>query len=121
MDTTQKKLNGITEKNPFKTPDGYFEQLTSNIMDQLPEAAPKEAVKVSLMDKVRPWLYMAAVFAGMGFFFKTLIGSDLQQIGESRNVMETSLVKIDEEAAYWDYMESIYADDILLEEYEKSE
>ena len=121
MDTKQKKLNDIDKSNPFKTPDGYFEQLTSNIMDQLPETVPAPVVRVTLMDRVKPWLYMAAVFAGLGLFFKTLVGSDFTALQSEPQSMESSIVKLDEEEVYWDYLESMYADDMLLEELEKSE
>ena len=71
MKTEQNNLDRLKGKNPFTVPEGYMEGLTANIMSQLPEREPEEEVKkVSLMDRVRPWLYMAAVFAGLGLFFK---------------------------------------------------
>ena len=73
MKTEQNNLDRLKGKNPFTVPEGYMEGLTANIMSQLPEREPEEEVKkVSLMDRVRPWLYMAAVFAGLGLFFKVL-------------------------------------------------
>ena len=64
MKTEQNNLDRLKGKNPFTVPEGYMEGLTANIMSQLPEREPEEEVKkVSLMDRVRPWLYMAAVFA----------------------------------------------------------
>ena len=77
MKTEQNNLDRLKGKNPFTVPKGYMEGLTANIMSQLPEREPeKEAKKVSLMDRVRPWLYMAAVFAGLGLFFKVLVGPE---------------------------------------------
>lgn len=77
MKTEQNNLDRLKGKNPFTVPEGYMEGLTANIMSQLPEREPEEEVKkVSLMDRVRPWLYMAAVFAGLGLFFKVLVGSE---------------------------------------------
>lgn len=71
MKTEQNNLDRLKGKNPFTVPEGYMEGLTANIMSQLPEREPEEEVKkVSLMDRVRPWLYMAAVFAGLGCFLK---------------------------------------------------
>lgn len=49
--------------NPFTVPEGYFENLTEKIMEQLPpkeEAMPEKTPGV--WDKIRPWLYMAAMF-----------------------------------------------------------
>ena len=77
MKTEQNNLDRLKGKNPFTVPEGYMEGLTANIMSQLPEREPEEEVKkVSLMDRVRPWLYMAAVFAGLGLFFKVLVGPE---------------------------------------------
>ena len=70
MKTEQNNLDRLKGKNPFTVPEGYMEGLTANIMSQLPERELKRGEKVSLMDRVRPWLYMAAVFAGLGLFFK---------------------------------------------------
>ena len=83
MKTEQNNLDRLKGKNPFTVPEGYMEGLTANIMSQLPEREPEEEVKkVSLMDRVRPWLYMAAVFAGLGLFFKVLVGPE--ESGENR-------------------------------------
>lgn len=84
MKTEQNNLDRLKGKNPFTVPEGYMEGLTANIMSQLPEREPEEEVKkVSLMDRVRPWLYMAAVFAGLGLFFKVLVGPE-DKSGENR-------------------------------------
>ena len=57
MKTEQNNLDRLKGKNPFTVPEGYMEGLTANIMSQLPEREPEEEVKkVSLMDRVRPWL-----------------------------------------------------------------
>ena len=70
-------------KNPFTVPEGYFEQLTAQIMDKLPQAevtplatnnAKKPAAKLALIKQLRPWLYAAActalaVMLGVSYFF----------------------------------------------------
>lgn len=53
--------------NPFQVPEGYFERFTEELMQQLPEEAPQETVKISMWQRVKPWLYMAAMFAGIIF------------------------------------------------------
>ncbi len=45
------------KRNPFTVPEGYFEQLTSQVMQKLPEA---KAEKPALIKRLRPWLYAAA-------------------------------------------------------------
>ena len=66
--------------NPFRVPEGYFDQLTDRVMAQLPERE-QQAEKISLSDRhpksrlvaLRPWLYAAActvavVVMGLTFY-----------------------------------------------------
>ena len=70
MKKEENNLDRLKGTNPFTVPEGYMEGLTERIMSQLPEKPEERAKRISLMDRVRPWLYMAAVFAGLGLFFK---------------------------------------------------
>lgn len=66
METKFNKLTEIEKnENPFKVPENYFAQFNEEIMNRLPE---KERVKprtVPIWDKVKPWVYMAAMFVGL--------------------------------------------------------
>ena len=60
------KLEEIDRKrNPFKVPDNYFARLNEEIMNHLPEKGIVPPQTVSLWEKVKPWVYMAAMFAGL--------------------------------------------------------
>lgn len=63
------------KKQPFKVPEGYFEQFHEQLMSSLPETTPKPApaTKVTLMARIKPWLYMAAMFVGTIFVVKGLV------------------------------------------------
>ena len=63
MKKEENNLDRLKGTNPFTVPEGYMEGLTERIMSQLPEKQEERAKRISLMDRVRPWLYMAAVFA----------------------------------------------------------
>lgn len=57
--------------NPFRVPEGYFEQLTSEVMNRLPEKAPAAPIRRPTMwEKVRPWVYMAAMFVGAALIIR---------------------------------------------------
>ena len=73
MKKEENNLDRLKGTNPFTVPEGYMEGLTERIMSQLPEKQEERAKRISLMDRVRPWLYMAAVFAGLGLFFKAIV------------------------------------------------
>ncbi|MDY3267475.1 MAG: hypothetical protein SOX26_08165 [Phocaeicola sp.] len=65
----------IGKDNPFKVPEGYFENLTGQIMDKLPEIDnTKEEKEISLWEKIKPWVYMTAMFCGMMFGLKVMMG-----------------------------------------------
>ena len=59
-DKIQKKIG---TENPFRVPEGYFENLTSEVMNRLPEKEKLIAVQTepTMWQKVRPWLYNMAV------------------------------------------------------------
>lgn len=129
MKTEQNSLDRLRGKNPFTVPEGYMEGLTANIMSHLPEKElEKEAKKVSLMDRVRPWLYLAAVFAGLGLFFKALVGPEERVAKSSSLLVKTevspasiSALQAAEEDEYLEYLEEQYVGYILAEEIGETE
>ncbi len=63
----------------FRVPDGYFESLTQRVMERLPEAEAETAqasaeiitlAEPTLWQRVRPWLYLAAMFVGAAFIIR---------------------------------------------------
>ena len=127
MKTEQNNLDHLKRKNPFITPKGYMEGLTVNIMSQLPEKATEKKVKeISLMDRVRPWLYLAAVFVGLGLFFRMLVGP-VQTNEENTLLVKTDVtssvlpVLLPEEEDYLEYLEERYVDCLLEEEISNEE
>lgn len=63
------------KEQPFKVPEGYFEQFHEQLMSSLPETstAPAPATEVTLLARVKPWLYMAATFVGIIFMVQALM------------------------------------------------
>ena len=129
MKIEQNNLDRLKGKNPFTVPEGYMKGLTANIMSQLPEREPEKEVKtVSLMDRVRPWLYMAAVFAGLGLFFHVLVGPEDKAAKTDSLLVKTevspkavSALQAAEDEEYLEYLEEQYAGYILAEEMEDIE
>lgn len=67
-------LNRCGKENPFKVPEGYFENFAEQLMDKLPEKAPVEAPDITLWMRIRPWVYMAAMFCGIMLMVRTFVG-----------------------------------------------
>ena len=59
--------------NHFTVPEDYFKNLVPNIMEQLPEVETKETPPIRLWDRVKPWLYMAAMFCGLLFTIRAVV------------------------------------------------
>lgn len=66
--------NKFGTNNHFAVPEDYFKNLTSTIMEKLPEKEEVEAPTISLWDKVKPWIYMAAMFCGLFFTIRSVVG-----------------------------------------------
>lgn len=76
-------------QNPFKVPEGYFEHFAPELMQQLPERAKTDfAIKPpTLWDKVKPWVYMAAMFAGAALIIR--VASPRQGASDETTLDET--------------------------------
>lgn len=124
MKTKQNILEQLKDKEPFKVPEGYFDDLTNNIMQNLPEKEVEETelVSVTMWDRLRPLLYLAAVFVGLGFFFKTVMPKDYDEQSkqlmvekQSEDVLnqEDSISDIDKE--YMEFQEEQYLKNLISE------
>ena len=128
MDKKTYNLDNLRGKQPFSVPKGYMDGLTDRIMNQIPEKRPQaeEPLVISWADRVRPWLYLAAVFAGLGIFFKTIVGIMPQTENAEDSLLvqsERPLVTPDEIEAeqeedleYLEYIEMKYSADLLANE-----
>ncbi len=120
MGTKNKKLDEIGIKNPFRTPEGYFENFSENLVSCLPDKEFSEQKVVNLWEKVRPWVYMAAMFVGIMLMVNIFVGSPKEGSGIlSGNVEEIPVNQIDEYYSYCQdqvaaqsYRQALYGDDL---------
>lgn len=80
----------IGKENPFKVPEGYFENLTQQVMERLPEKEPQPTQEISMWERVKPWVYMAAMFVGLMFTVQVFVGKQEQQAGPVEYVSPVS-------------------------------
>lgn len=115
MKTTHDHLDKLKEKNPFRVPEGYVEGLSESIMSKLPDPVREvEAKQITFFTRVKPLFYMAAMFAGLGLFFKFFVGApdtEKELITDSLLVQSTNApfpsfyTTSEEDAEYLDYVE----------------
>ena len=126
MKIQQFNIEDEKKKNSFRVPEGYMEGLTDRIMARLPECPQQKETKVvSMAEKMRPWLYLAASFIGLLLIFKGIQGERVQKDHTADPLLvkmeapEASLNAISEEdQEFLEYLEAQYADELFLEEVE---
>ena len=112
-----KKLTSLEEignKNPFKTPEGYFEGLNERIMSQLPERVVESPRKISLWARVQPWVYMAAMFCGIALMINFVNRSPRQSDAQGLNLL--SLADMEDFYQYYEeQITSMYNDAVFID------
>lgn len=106
-DKIQKKIG---TENPFRVPEGYFENLTSEVMNRLPEKEKLTAVQTepTMWQKVKPWLYMTAMFIGAALIIR-VASSD-------RTPAATDRMAADETETEMEYI-NMAVDNSMLDDY----
>lgn len=82
-DHAMKEENELLKKygtqNPFTVPEGYFENFAKELMNKLPE---KERIavheEITTWQRIKPWIYMAAMFCGLMFTVRVVVGPPKQ-------------------------------------------
>ena len=69
-------------ENHFTVPEDYSKNLVPNIMDQLPEQEVEDIPPIRLWDRVKPWVYMAAMFCGLLFTIRAVVSHGTALNGE---------------------------------------
>lgn len=96
-----KLLKKIGTENPFRVPEGYFEGFTSDLMSRLPEKEKTDVHREpTTWEKVRPWLYMAAMFIGAALIIRVASpgetvsnGQQQQQIAADESDIEMEYIR----------------------------
>ena len=66
-------LEQVGRNTGYKVPEGYFEQFTARMTEQLPERDLPKPEVVTTWHKLRPYLYMAAMFAGIWLMLQVFV------------------------------------------------
>ena len=101
--------------NPFRVPDHYFENFTQELMNKLPEKEPMPLMsEPTPWERVKPWLYMTAMFCGIMLSVKVFVG--VPQKDEFPAISQTEVERLPDED--WEIMiDYIMMDDYTLYQY----
>lgn len=78
-------LSKVGKEVGFKVPEGYFDSLADNIVKELPEPKLTPVTPVTRWQRVRPYVYMAAMFVGMWLMSKVFEGMGRNEQGMFSN------------------------------------
>ena len=96
--------------NPFSVPDHYFEDFSQNLMAKLPEKEPLPLPEEpTLWQRVKPWIYMAAMFCGIMLSVRVFVGEPQKEEIPHINVADAENIP-DED---WE----IIIDRIMMDDY----
>ena len=96
--------------NPFSIPDHYFEDFSRNLMAKLPEKEPLPLPEEpTLWQRVKPWIYMAAMFCGIMLSVRVFVGDPQKEEIPHINVADAENIP-DED---WE----IIIDRIMMDDY----
>ena len=97
MERENNILRKAGTRNPFKVPEGYFEGFTQELMDRLPEKEMiPEMQEPTLWQRVKPWIYMTAMFCGIMLSVRVFVGHPQKDEFSSITDMEMSDVSDEE-------------------------
>lgn len=79
MNKDKDLLKRYGRKAPYSLPEGYFDDFADKLMEKLPEREVAPEPKVTLWTRIKPWVYMAAMFCGLMLSVRMLVGTDAVQ------------------------------------------
>lgn len=92
MKEEQDIIKKCGKKTPFTVPEGYFEEFNRRMKEQLPpqNGETEEGVRITTWQRIKPLLYLAAMFVGMIVCVKVVLGEHASVSG-NETMAATSL------------------------------
>ena len=127
MKTENSKILEQLGKDPgFKVPENFFNDFNAKLIDSLPEVKITEEEKPTMWVKVRPFIYMAAMFAGVWLMMNIFSLGKSSATGEQRAANISAGVSVEKNAEdFIDYTGAndydaimTYEDSVAMEENE---
>ena len=112
MKPEQQLFSKYGKDSGLKVPEGYFADLQKNIMDSLPPYKKAEPqVEISRWQRVKPYVYLAAMFCGIWLMMK-VFHSATQPISMSLDNPPQALVEMIDGGLDYDVHYLPYLDDM---------
>ncbi|MBO7317914.1 MAG: hypothetical protein J6U43_04240 [Bacteroidales bacterium] len=106
-------LQQVGRKTGYKVPEGYFENFAARMTEQLPERELPKPEIVTTWQKLRPYIYLAAMFAGIWLMLQVFVAPIVEadkmmtaSAEQEEDLEEYMLYSMDEYTIF----ETLYAD-----------
>ncbi|MBO5445172.1 MAG: hypothetical protein J5995_07510 [Muribaculaceae bacterium] len=109
-------LEKVGGKTGYTVPDNYFDNVRSKIMASLPDYPKQVQTKLSVWQRIQPYFYMAAMFAGIWCMMKVIHMSGSSDLSLDNPPAAVSLAMADSNHFEWLDVEDESADSFALEE-----
>lgn len=135
MEKEKDILAGIGRRSGMTVPEGYFENFAERMKAMLPEQpeipVEQAPAKINVWQRLRPYVYMAAMFAGVWLMMKmfTSLSGDSNSL-ENKPALVSALSKADFPEKYYAvdnvddysildelYDEGVEVEDLMTEEF----
>lgn len=115
MGKEDKLFDKVGRNHGMKVPEGYFDDFTRAMMESLPAYPEKpKAAKLTMWQRIKPYVYMAAMFAGIWCMMK-VFHTATQQAG-SLDAMPRNVVAAIQTPEVYDYYTDM--DDDAISDFE---
>ena len=106
-----KSLDELRDRQPFRVPERYFEDFTADLMHRIPPKMTAETKVISFYDRIKPWLYLAAMFIGIIVLFNIFSKTSDSDKDVNKGLSSVSVVLEEaEDADFLEYIEELYGD-----------
>ncbi len=107
-------LTQIGRRSGMTVPDGYFADFASKMMERLPDQAPAKPEAKTMWVRLRPYVYMAAMFAGIWCMLNifNVIGSRSTDLSIDSNPIVAKALSNDQFVDEF-YLNDVDEDDLL--------
>ncbi|HBJ77113.1 MAG TPA: hypothetical protein DDY68_04830 [Porphyromonadaceae bacterium] len=105
------------KKSPFVVPESYFDEFQKNLMERINEQSQEEVPILSLWEKAKIWLYMAASFLMIAGSLRFFVPKITSMAKENRIENREEVLNQEEQYAYFTALGNDYPVYVLLNEH----
>ncbi len=109
-------LDKVGGKTGYTVPDNYFDNVRTKILSELPEYKERTPEKISMWRRVSPYLYMAAMFAGIWCMMKMFHMMTTTDLSLDNPPEAVAVAMAEADHSDWSFISNDNSDCFMLED-----